>query len=533
MVMSIGYGSQTAQYKAITDVIEDQDEESSISKTQIANNIENRNDLSRILDSLKIYSSYWPEDAACLIKGAQKLQEDTHLRVPVARRSYLNCQITSDKFNTKDLPWQNGCGITGALNQKYQYQGRVVSVTSLTSLTVEKPKREIIINLEHDVVLHEPGDAFYFAVPNAREEVDFILERMGLLGIADQKLVVTVKSQTAVQNAVVPPYIPEICTLRHVFTWCLDIRRSPGRPLLRVLAEYTGNEYEKRRILELCSAQGTEEFTKFVRQAGLSLIDFLLNFPSCRPTVERLIELLPRLLPRPYSVSCIKELWGKNIRFIFSLVNLSAADGRCYCRYGLSSGWLATLKEGQQVMIFLKETSRFRLPPPVHSSFDLTRIPLIMICTGTGLAPFLSFLQKLDFLKAGKYKVRRELYFGFRNIKNDCIYYKEIMGYVERNILSHLSLCESQPESGTAYKKYVQDALRERGREISDVLSLKYEDERYPPFIFVCGSSKQMSKDVANTFLYIFRDFLNKSNAEAELFLKELRENDHYVEDVW
>ncbi|VDP22859.1 unnamed protein product [Onchocerca flexuosa] len=245
---------------------------------------------------------------------------------------------------------------------------------------------------------------------------------MGFLEAADRKLIITVKSQSTTKSAVLPPYIPEISTLRYIFMWCLDIRRSPGRPLLRVLAECTENECQKRRILELCSAQGAEEFTKFVRQAGLSLVDFLLNFPSCRPTVGRLIELLPRLLPRPYSVSCIRELWGKRLRFIFSLAHFSATDGRRFHRFGLSSGWLATLKEGQQILLFLKESSRFRLPPPVHSSFDLTRIPLIMICTGTGLAPFLSFLQKLDFLKAGKYRVRRELYFGIRNIKDDIIH---------------------------------------------------------------------------------------------------------------
>lgn len=78
--------------------------------------------------------------------------------------------------NTNDLPWQNGCGVTGALNQKYR--GRVVNVSNLTSLAVQKPKQEIVVDLEHNVeMFYEPGDAFYFIVPNAREEVDFILER--------------------------------------------------------------------------------------------------------------------------------------------------------------------------------------------------------------------------------------------------------------------------------------------------------------------------------------------------------------------
>uniref|UniRef100_A0A0R3RWV9 Methionine synthase reductase n=1 Tax=Elaeophora elaphi TaxID=1147741 RepID=A0A0R3RWV9_9BILA len=481
-----------------------------------------KEDLSEVLKSLDIHSPKWPKDDACLIRGTQKLQDDLRLRVPVAREPYLNCKITSEEFNTDGLPWQNGCSVTGALSQ--MYQGRVVNVFNLTSLAIQKPKLELTVDLEHNVeIIYEPGDAFYFIVPNAQEEVDFILERMGFLEVADRKLITIVKAQATAKNAALPPYIPEISTLRYILTWCLDIRRSPGR---------AKSECQKRRIMELCSAQGVEEFTKFVRQTGLSLVDFLLNFPSCRPTIERLIELLPRLLPRPYSVSCVRELWGKRIRFIFSLVCFNATDGRRFSRFGLSSGWLSTLKEGEKVLMFLKESSRFRLPPPAHSSFDLARIPLLMICTGTALAPFLSFLQKLEFLEAEKYKVRRELYYGIRNIKDDCIHYQDIMRSVDENILSHVSLCESQPCNGIG-KKYVQDALRERGREISDILFKNSEDESHPAMIFVCGSSKQILKDVGDMFLHIFMDFLGKSKEDAELLLKELRKNDRFVEDVW
>lgn len=74
------------------------------------------------------------------------------------------------------MPWQDGCSIIGALNQSYQ--GRVVKVSNLTSSAIQKPKKEIVVDLEHNAeILYEPGDAFYFTVPNAQEEVNFILER--------------------------------------------------------------------------------------------------------------------------------------------------------------------------------------------------------------------------------------------------------------------------------------------------------------------------------------------------------------------
>jgi methionine synthase reductase len=73
--------------------------------------------------------------------------------------------------------------------------------------------------------------------------------------------------------------------------------------LLRILAHYTKNEQEKRRILELCSLQGSDDYTRYLRQPNVNIFDLLEAFPSCRPPIERLLEHWPRLLPRPYSIS--------------------------------------------------------------------------------------------------------------------------------------------------------------------------------------------------------------------------------------
>uniref|UniRef100_A0A183V311 FAD-binding FR-type domain-containing protein n=1 Tax=Toxocara canis TaxID=6265 RepID=A0A183V311_TOXCA len=171
--------------------------------------------------------------------------------------------------------------------------------------------------------------------------------------------------------------------------------RRHFQPVLRMLADNASDENEKRRLLELCSAQGNEEFTQFVRQAGLSFADLLFAFPSCRPPVDRCLELLPRLMPRPYSVTCSRERNRRRVRFAFSMLHFEPIDGRRYSRHGVASDWLASLKVGDQVQVMLKEPSRFRLPPLSNSCSDVRRIPLIMIGPGTGVAPYLSFLQHI------------------------------------------------------------------------------------------------------------------------------------------
>ena len=72
--------------------------------------------------------------------------------------------------------------------------------------------------------------------------------------------------------------------------------------LLRILAKYTKDPQEQRRLLELCSIQGSAEYTKLIVTNGVSLIDILQTFRSCKPPVERLLEHLPRLQVNSFSV---------------------------------------------------------------------------------------------------------------------------------------------------------------------------------------------------------------------------------------
>lgn len=52
---------------------------------------------------------------------------------------------------------------------------------------------------------------------------------MNLLTVANQKCLIRVHPRTEKKDAALPGYIPEISSLREIFTYCLDIRRSPSR----------------------------------------------------------------------------------------------------------------------------------------------------------------------------------------------------------------------------------------------------------------------------------------------------------------
>ncbi|KAK5980782.1 Methionine synthase reductase [Trichostrongylus colubriformis] len=420
-----------------------------------------------------------------LIRGNEKLSNDLALRVPVAPQSFLSVTVSHQKLEQNhNIPWQNAAKMVGVASTPYDVT--VIGTARLTDADVSKPKYELMLDLgaHYSELPYEPGDAFYFVISNPLLEVNYILNRMGLLSVADQKCTVSVHPKTEKINPALPAHVPPQSSLRYIFTHCLDIRRTPGRPILRVLAESATDEGEKRRLLELTSAQGLAEFNTFVRQPGLSLADILFAFPSVHPPADRLIELLPRLIPRSYSVSSCR---GRRVRFVYSVMNFTVEDGRRYPRKGLATEFLLGLKVDDTVQIMHKEPARFRLPPPPQPSSCAKDMPLIMVGPGSGVSVFLAFCQHLLNVKLSDPEsfpdVPRYLYFGCRKLEKDALYLDELKSYVREGILSELILCESRGNG--EYPRYVQDALKKKKSLICDLMVNSGPDA--PSRIFICG----------------------------------------------
>ena len=126
-------------------------------------------------------------------------------------------------------------------------------------------------------------------------------------------------------------------------------------------------------------------------------------------------------------------------------------------RYGLTSNYFNNLykyksynQKDEYVNISLKE-SAFNLPK------DLSK-PMLMICTGSGIAPFISFLEELEFSKKDN-NYETYLIFGSKNIKNDFIFEKELKEYKKKGILTEYYTAFSRDQEK---KIYVQDVLGEK-----------------------------------------------------------------------
>uniref|UniRef100_A0A8C4ZRN1 Methionine synthase reductase n=1 Tax=Gadus morhua TaxID=8049 RepID=A0A8C4ZRN1_GADMO len=420
-----------------------------------------------------------------------------------------------------------------------------VPVTNAVQMTRgDSVKKALLLELDisaHPTMTYMPGDSFDVLCPNRASEVDAVLLRLGLQDQKHQRVQLAVRRDTQKRGAQTPPHVPDNCTVQYLLTWCLEIRSVPKKAFLRALVDCAGDSGQKRRLQELCSKQGSADYNRFIRDSSLCLPELLTEFSSCTPPLSLLIEHLPKLQPRPYSAASSTLRHPGRLRFIFTVVELPACPGRPEGRRGLCSGWLADLVAPVLVCPGTDESScgqaqlpqihvRMRPSGTFHAPTDPTA-PLIMVGPGTGLAPFLGFLQQREIERRDSPEVafgETWLFFGCRHKDGDYLFREELEGFVSSGTLTHLKLCFSRDAAPPpACPRYVQHNLRLHSQRVSRLLL------RHDARLYVCGDARNMAKDVNDTLMEMVRAELQLDQLGAMKTLAALREEKRYLQDIW
>uniref|UniRef100_A0A8C2CIR5 Methionine synthase reductase n=1 Tax=Cyprinus carpio TaxID=7962 RepID=A0A8C2CIR5_CYPCA len=414
-----------------------------------------------------------------------------------------------------------------------------VSISKAVQLTQDDAVKAAIL-LELDIseqnLAYQPGDAFDILCPNRASEVEELLLRLDLQMRKNCAVQVNLLKNS---TAKVPLHIPQNGSLQFILTWCLEIRSAPKKAFVRALVDFTQNGSEKRRLLELCSKEGSADYNSFVRDANVCLLDLLRAFPSCLPPLSLLFEHLPKLQPRAYSAASSSLQHPGKVHLVFNVVEFPARPEHP-ARKGLCTGWLA----GHVSSIFRplgtvpasEHLGTSALPRP-SSTFHLPAdpsVPVVMVGPGTGVAPFIGFLQQRE----KEREANREatfgemwLFFGCRHKDKDFLFREELERFAHNGTLSHLIVCFSRDEpdaAGTVNRPtYVQHNLRLHAKNVASIL-LKDKGSLY-----VCGDAKNMAKDVNDTLLEIIGNELQIDKLDAMKTVAGLREEKRYLQDIW
>lgn len=154
--------------------------------------------------------------------------------------------------------------------------------------------------------------------------------------------------------------------------------------------------------------------------------------------------------PRYYTIASSTAKHPDQVYIAISLEWQPKKNGKCVC------GWVSryldeinnTLAESSKIVsrIFIKDSSF--LMPESHKT------PIIMVGPGTGIVPFIGFLEERSIAKEnGEELGEALLFFGCREKESDYIYRDEMGAAEDNGVISGLNIAFSRQEGEP--KKYV------------------------------------------------------------------------------
>ncbi|KAL0842115.1 hypothetical protein ABMA28_014295 [Loxostege sticticalis] len=346
-----------------------------------------------------------------------------------------------------------------------------------------------------------------------------LVERLGSITNADLDEIFSLIN-TDTESSKKHPF-PCPTSYRTALSHYVEITALPRTHILRELAEYCTNEDDKKKLLLMAtnSQEGKALYQSFITDACRNIVHILEDIPSCKPPLDHLCELLPRLQPRYYSISSSPKLHPETVHITAVVVEYKTSTGRV--NKGVATTWLAKHKPEPgkplpRVPVYIRK-SQFRLPLQPQT-------PIIMVGPGTGLAPFRGFLQERAHARAnGKEVGENILYFGCRHRDQDYIYQDELEEYEKKgDVVLNVAFSRDQEQ-----KVYVTHLLEKNIDKIWDILGTRNGH------FYVCGDAKNMAVDVRNIVLKAVQEKGGKTEAEAVQFLKKLDSMKKYSSDVW
>lgn len=311
---------------------------------------------------------------------------------------------------------------------------------------------------------------------------------------------------------------PSPCLVRDALGKYLDICTPPHQDMLNALAQYAGEPDEKEALLKLAKFANKELYHREITASCLTVLEVLDKFPSLKPPLSAMLEVLPRLSTRLYSISSSPKQVSNAIHLTVAVVRYGA-DGATGDREGVASTWFERMRDGREMQIFMR-TSDFHLPKDVSK-------PVVMVGPGTGLAPFRGFIQeRQEQRRAGAKGIgRMAMLFGCRSKSYDYIYQNDLESAEADGTISNLLVAFSRDQKE---KVYVQNLLE---KNASTVFKMLHEEEGA---FYICGDAAAMATDVlAALAKSVFAGAGKLSAKEAEDYIQKMKDEGRFGLDVW
>jgi sulfite reductase (NADPH) flavoprotein alpha-component len=243
--------------------------------------------------------------------------------------------------------------------------------------------------------------------------------------------------------------------------------------------------------------------------------EFLLAFGLVDLSSQDLVDTLAPLRPRLYSIASSQAAFPREVHLTVGRVE-NEVRGRN--RKGVASTMFADrLDPGASLRVFVQPNHGFTIPADPTAA-------AIMVGPGTGIAPFMAFLQQRELERRQQNNGGANwLFFGDQTRESDFLYEQQLTKWLETGLLNRLDLAFSRDSD---QKIYVQHRMQQQGAEL-------YRWLESGSYFYLCGDAQRMARDVESALLDIIVTHGNHSPAGAKDYLKALRQSGRYAADVY
>ncbi|MFE3827021.1 cytochrome P450 [Streptomyces sp. NPDC059092] len=381
----------------------------------------------------------------------------------------------------------------------------VTETAPLTDPAHPRVKRFVRLALP-DGVTYRTGDHLAVLPANAPGPV---ARAAGLLG-ADLGTVLNIVANRTVRGGIA---VDRPVTVRELLTRHVELQDRPTAAHLATLAALNPCPPERAALRALADDEDARAADH------RTLLDLIEDHPALRESLTWpvLLELLPPLRPRHYSLSSSPSTSPHHADLMVSLLDAPARSGRGGHR-GVGSGYLTSLRPGETVLARVQ---------PCREAFRVAHdatTPVIMIGAGTGLAPFRAAIAERRALVEGGAQLAPALcYFGCDSEDADYLHADELRAAERAGAVSMRPVFSHTPVGG---RRFVQHRVAD---EADEVWALLNDGAR----VRVCGDGARMAPGVRDTLreLYV-RHTPGADGSAAQHWLQELTAQGRYAEDV-
>ncbi|KAG9396027.1 Iron-only hydrogenase CysJ-fused [Carpediemonas membranifera] len=313
----------------------------------------------------------------------------------------------------------------------------------------ERSSHHFEFNIEDTGLTYQTG--YHMAI--MPRNLDSVVNHWVEVNKLDADMCVAVRGNGA---NIVPAGLDKSLTIREIFTQHLDIAGRVTKPFMRAMIPFAQDRAERERLQYLVSKDGKEDYMEYMNEY-VTYGEFLEEFTSARPSIEYLVDFIPAIKPRLYSIASSDKMVPHAIQLTVGIVDWVTPKGKI--RHGMTTSWLKDVRMGDRCAAYVKSSP---MVPPADPA-----IPYMMVALGTGIAPFRGWIQYRKTLHdEGIPQNKAVLYYGCRRRDEDYLLTETEQAWRDEGVYDEIPAFSRE----TGRRVFVHDRIQQHSDEVFEML---------------------------------------------------------------